>query len=135
MCIHVRMSVFQLGQMQAGKFCPKNPASQHIFIKKKEKGKKKIQFGKCTLLFVVCVERKNPTLRRAGSRPIDSYSWSLYVLTIDTICREDDTASTQAQSVARICQLTEMQVPQRVPATANNFRPCIQIPQGQPFQY
>lgn len=41
MCIHVRISVFQLGQMQAGKFCPKNPASQHIFIKKKEKGKKK----------------------------------------------------------------------------------------------
>lgn len=46
MCIHVRISVFQLGQMQAGKFCPKNPASQHIFIKKKKrKEKKKYNLG------------------------------------------------------------------------------------------
>lgn len=132
MCVSV---CFSSGKCKLVNSAPKTLLLSIYSSKKRKKEKKKIQFGKCTLLFVVCVERKNPTLRRAGSRPIDSYSWSLYVLTIDTICREDDTASTQAQSVARICQLTEMQVPQRVPATANNFRPCIQIPQGQPFQY
>lgn len=57
MCIHMRISVFQLGQMQAGKFFPTNPASQHI-LKKRDREKGKKQFRKCILLFVVGVERK-----------------------------------------------------------------------------
>lgn len=70
MCIHMRISVFQLGQMQAGKFFPANPASQHILKKRKREKGKKNNFGSafcCSLL--VWEEKKKKQL--CGEQAVD----------------------------------------------------------------